>query len=63
MSGAIDMPSPVLCAMEKAAIEAGRYAFETLVKDDNDLFADHLLKYVNNDNRCRLANATRNNFV
>jgi len=58
MSGAIDMPSPVLCAMEKAAIEAGRYAFETLVKDDNDLFADHLLKYVNNDNRCRLANAT-----
>ncbi|MDY6854372.1 MAG: radical SAM protein [Thermodesulfobacteriota bacterium] len=60
MSGASNMPAPVLCAMEKAAIEAARYAFETLVKDDNDLFADHLFNYVNNDNRCRLANVTTN---
>jgi hypothetical protein len=60
MSGASDIPAPVLCAMEKAAIEAARYAFETLVKDDNDLFADHLFKYVNNDNHHRLVNINTN---
>lgn len=58
MSGASDMPAPVLCAMEKATIEAARYAFETLVKDDNDLFADHLFNYVNHDNHRRLSNVT-----
>lgn len=60
MSGASDMPASVLCAMEKAAIKAARYAFETLVKDDNDLFADHLFNYVGRDSRCRLSNVTAN---
>ena len=60
MSGASDMPAPVLCAMEKAAIEAARYAFETLVKEDNDLFADHLFNYVKDSNQHRLANVTAN---
>jgi hypothetical protein len=46
--------------MEKAAIAAARYAFETLVKDDNDLFADHLFNYVNNDSHCRLSNVNTN---
>jgi len=53
MSGESDTPAPVLCAMEKAAIEAARHAFESLVGDDNDLFADHLLNYVNADNHHR----------
>lgn len=53
MSGESDTPAPVLCAMEKAAIEAARHAFESLVRDDNDLFADHLLNYVNADNHHR----------
>jgi hypothetical protein len=44
--------------MEKAAIEAARYAFETLVKEDNDLYADHLFNYVNNDHPRRLSNVT-----
>lgn len=47
LSGESDRPAPVLCAMEKAAIEAARHAFESLVKDDNDLFAAHLFNYVN----------------
>lgn len=53
MSGESDMPAPVLCAMEKAAIEAARHAFESLVSDDNDLFADHLFTYVNADSHSR----------
>jgi len=50
MSGQSDLPAPALCAMEKAAIEAARHAFETLVKEDNDLFADHLFNYVKTEN-------------
>lgn len=53
MSGASDMPAPVLCAMEKATIETARRVFETLVRENNDLFADHLFNYVNvGDQRC-----------
>ncbi len=53
MSGESNMPAPVLCAMEKAAIEAARHAFESLVGDENDLFADHLFNYVNAENHRR----------
>lgn len=53
MSGESNMPALVLCSMEKAGIEAARYAFESLVRDDNNLFADHLFNYVNTDNHRR----------
>lgn len=49
MSGQTDIPSPAFCEMERATIEASRYVFETLVKDDNELFADHLFNYMNTD--------------
>ncbi len=47
LSGRSDMPAPVLCAMEKAAIAATQYAFETLVNGDNECYVDHMFHYVN----------------
>ncbi|MFY9975541.1 MAG: radical SAM protein [Chromatiaceae bacterium] len=52
LSGRTDIPAPVLCAMEKAAINAARYVFESLVTGGNDLFADHLFNYVSAEAQC-----------
>ncbi len=47
MSGRSDMPAPMLCAMERAAIRASRHVFDSLVNTGNDLFLEHMYTYVN----------------
>ena len=47
MSGQTDMAAPMLCAMEQATIRAARYVFDSLVNEGNELFTDHLYRYVN----------------
>lgn len=47
LSGRSDMPAPVLCAMEKAAIGAAKYVFESLVIGDNECYVDHMFRYLN----------------
>jgi uncharacterized protein len=47
LSGRSDIPAPVLCAMEQAAINAAQYIFESLVNADNELFVDHMFHYLN----------------
>ncbi|MEJ2692296.1 MAG: radical SAM protein [Candidatus Thiodiazotropha sp.] len=47
LSGRSDMPAPVLCAMEKAAIGAAQYVFESLVNGDNECYVDHMFHYLN----------------
>jgi uncharacterized protein len=59
LSGRSDMPAPVLCAMEKAAINAAQYVFTTLVNGDNDHFVDHLFNYLNADSHRLGGNCNR----
>jgi uncharacterized protein len=47
MSGQTDMAAPMLCVMEQAAIQAAEAVFNSLVNAGNDLFTDHLYRYVN----------------
>jgi uncharacterized protein len=44
MTGYTNVASPVLCASEKAAVEAARFALTELA--DHDLFIDHLMEYL-----------------
>jgi uncharacterized protein len=52
LSGRSDMPAPVLCAMEKAAIGAARFVFESLVNGDNECYVDHMFHYLNAESHC-----------
>jgi uncharacterized protein len=47
LSGRSDMPAPVLCAMEKAVINAARYIFQSLINSNNEHFVDHMFNYLN----------------
>jgi uncharacterized protein len=44
-TGRIDLAGPVLCASERAAIEAARYTLATLSGERCDLFITHMLNY------------------
>jgi uncharacterized protein len=44
MTGRTDLAAPVLCASERAAIEAASHALTAL--RENELFMDHLMRYV-----------------
>jgi uncharacterized protein len=46
MSGQTDMVGPTLCVMEKSAVGAARYVFNSLVNAGNELFTDHMFGYV-----------------
>ena len=46
MTGNTDLAEPILCVMEKAAIKAAEHVLVTLSKLDNDLFIDHLMRYL-----------------
>jgi uncharacterized protein len=50
MSGHTDLAAPALCAMERATIQAARHVFDSLVKDGNELFAEHMYGYVEASN-------------
>lgn len=46
MSGHTDLAASILCAMERANIAAARRTFDTLVLSGNDLFMQHMYRYV-----------------
>jgi uncharacterized protein len=46
LTGNTEMAGPVLCSMEKSAIKAAEHVLVTLSKFDNELFVDHLMRYL-----------------
>ena len=46
MSGQTDIATPMLCAMERAAIRATRHVFDSLVNTQDELFTDHMYRYI-----------------
>lgn len=46
LTGNSDVAGPILCVMEKAAIKAAEYVLATLTNLDNELFIDHLMRYL-----------------
>jgi uncharacterized protein len=46
LTGKTDSAGPVMCAIEKAAIEAAEHVLVTLSELDNELFIDHLMRYL-----------------
>jgi len=46
MTGSTDLAGPILCAIEQATIKAAEHVFVTLSTLDNELFVDHLMRYV-----------------
>jgi uncharacterized protein len=51
MTGSTDRVGPIMCASERALIEAARYVFMALAGADNDLFIDHLMRYLDGGHR------------
>jgi uncharacterized protein len=45
MTGHTGLTGPVMCASEKAVIQAAKHAFITLSELKNELFIDHLMQY------------------
>lgn len=45
MTGRTNLAGPMLCAMEKAAIEAAQLVLTTLTELDNKLFMEHFMQY------------------
>lgn len=46
MTGATDLAGPMLCASERAALRAAKHVLTTLSVQENDLFVDHLMRYL-----------------
>jgi len=46
LTGHTDLVGPIFCAMEKAGIKAAEHVLVTLSKLDNELFIDHLKRYL-----------------
>jgi len=46
-TGHSNLAGPMLCASERAAIGAARHVFVTLAEQGNDLFTDHIGRYMN----------------
>jgi uncharacterized protein len=46
MTGHTDLAGSMLCASEKEIIKAAKHVFVTLSQTDNELFIDHLMKYL-----------------
>lgn len=46
MTGRSDMASSMLCALERATINAAKHVLTTLSQSDNELFTDHLMRYL-----------------
>lgn len=46
MTGATDLAGPMLCASERAALQAAKHVLTTLSEQGNDLFIDHLMHYL-----------------
>jgi uncharacterized protein len=51
MTGATDLASPMLCASERAALQAAQHVLTVLSATDNDLFIDHFMRYLENGHR------------
>jgi uncharacterized protein len=49
MSGHSDMATPMMCAMERATIQAAQHVFASLVNSGNELFTDHMHGYINGE--------------
>ena len=46
MTGHTDQVGPMMCASEKAAIQAAKHVLVTLSQLNNELFVDHLMQYL-----------------
>lgn len=46
MTGATDLAGPMLCVSERAALRAAKHVLTTLSAQDNDLFVDHFMRYL-----------------
>ena len=46
MTGHTDQVGPMLCASEKAALQAAEHVFVTLSQCNNELFVDHLMQHL-----------------
>lgn len=46
MTGRTNLAGPLLCSMEKAAIDAARRVSTTLTESRNDLFVEHFMRYL-----------------
>jgi len=53
MTGRTDLAAPMLCTLERAAIRAGEHVLITLSQLDNELFIDHLMRYLCEGRRFR----------
>jgi uncharacterized protein len=52
LTGATDLASPVLCASERAVLQAARHVLTTLSSESNDLFTDHFMRYLAQGHSC-----------
>jgi uncharacterized protein len=46
MTGATDLAGPMLCASERAVLQAAKHVLTTLSAQSSDLFADHFMRYL-----------------
>jgi uncharacterized protein len=45
LTGVAGLPGPLICASERAAIEASEHVFTTLGDTENELFLNHFMRY------------------
>ena len=58
MTGHTDLAGPMLCASEKAALQAAKHVLVTLSEEDNDLFIDHFMEYLHQGRHYQLKGGT-----